>query len=361
MLHKPSLPLSQTMPTYLRAILIFALVATLTQCGIFKSGKGKDSPDSERALYETAQKALDNKQYGLAIESLRKIELRYPFGRYAEQAQLESIYAYYKNFELAAASASADRFIRQHPEHPNIDYAYYMKGLSSFNVDKGMLDRFLKDAAHKRDLGSAKDSYKEFKELIERFPDSDYSADAQKRMIHLRDLISRHEIGIANYYMQRSAYVAAANRGRYVVENFPNTSATADALAIMTSAYHEMGMSELASDSLTVLKHNFPNYEGFQADGSLKAYAKLYEENPHWLNFLSFGLIKTKHKSIKAKTRNEPSANEPRANEPSTNELDNINLNQNNPDASSVDKKDSGKELGSPEVSETLIKAPTIQ
>lgn len=269
-------------------VIALVLALQVTSCA---SKKDKDDEKSERALYETAEKYLDNLQYDQAIDYFRKIELRYPFGRYAEQAQLESIYAHYKNLEPASASIAADRFIRQYPEHPNLDYAYYLKGLSDYNVDSGITSRLLNNGSIKRDLSSAKNAYKNFRELIERFPQSDYVADAQKRMLYLRDLVARQEIEVANYYLQRAAYVAAVNRGKSVVENYPGSSASADALAVLVHAYQEMGMPDLAADSLRVLKLNFPNYAKLMPDGSLAPYDKLYYDDVNWLNFISFGYL----------------------------------------------------------------------
>lgn len=271
---------------YTTLVVIFVL--QLNACA---NKKDKDDEKSERVLYETAQKYLDNLQYDQAIDYFRKIELRYPFGRYAEQAQLETIYAHYKNLEPASASIAADRFIRQHPEHPNLDYAYYLKGLSDYNVDSGIASRFLTNSSIKRDLSSAKKSYADFRELIERFPNSDYVADAQKRMLYLRDLVAQQEVEVANYYLQRAAYVAAINRGKSVIENYPGSTASADALATLVHAYQEMDMPDLAEDSLRVLTLNFPNYEKLMADGSLAPYDKLYYDEVNWLNFISFGYL----------------------------------------------------------------------
>lgn len=269
----------------------FSLVLLLVSLMLNQCASKKDELESERALYEAAQAAMDNHQYDMAVEHFRKIELRYPFGRYAEQAQLESIYAYYRNDELAAANISADRFIRQYPDHPNLDYAYYLKALSNYHVDQSLTARFVNQASAKRDLTAAKDAFRDFNALIRRFPDSDYAADAQKRMLYIRDLIAQQEITVANYYMQRAAYVAAVNRAKSVIENYPGTSASADALAIMVHAYKEMNLDELADDSLKVLQHNFPAYEKLLADGSLAPYDKLYHEEVNWLNFISFGLL----------------------------------------------------------------------
>jgi len=272
----------------LHLILALVLVSQLTACA---SKKDKDDEKSERALYETAQKYLNSSQYESAIENFRKIELRYPFGRYAEQAQLETIYAHYKNLEPTLASVAADRFIRQYPEHPNLDYAYYLKGLADYNVDSGVAGRLLTNSSIKRDLSSAKNSYSDFKELIELFPESDYVADSQKRMLYLRDLVAQQEVEVAKYYLQRAAYVAAINRGKSVIENYPGSSASAEALAVLVNAYQEMGMPDLAEDSLRVLKLNFPTYEKLLPDGSLAPYDKLYYDDVNWLNFISFGYL----------------------------------------------------------------------
>jgi outer membrane protein assembly factor BamD len=255
------------------------------------SKEDKDAEKTERALYQSAQKALNSSQYDYAVELFRKIELRFPFGRYAEQAQLESIYAYYKNAEFASASVAADRFIRQHPEHPNLDYAYYLKGLSNYHVDSSLTDRLLTNSSVRRDLTSAKSAFYDFKLLIETFPESDYLADAQKRMLYLRDLIARQEVEVAYYYMQRAAYVAAINRGKTVVEDYPGSTASADALAVLVHAYQEVEMNDLAEDSLKVLTYNFPDYEKLKPDGSLAPYDKLYYEEVDWLNFISFGYL----------------------------------------------------------------------
>jgi len=266
-------------------LIITCLILQLGACANEKDDKEK----SERALYQSAQKALDNKQYEYALELFRKIELRYPFGRYAEQAQLESIYAYYENTDYAAAEAAAGRFLQQYPEHPNLDYVQYLKGLSNYHVDKSFLSRFVENASAKRDLNSAKLAYLDFKRLIEVYPLSDYAADAQKRMLYIRDLVALQEIEIAHYYMQRAAYVAAVTRSQEVIEKYPGTSASAHGLALTYYAYQQLGSPDLAADSLKVLKHNFPNYEKLQEDGSLIPYDKLYQDRIDLLNFISFG------------------------------------------------------------------------
>ncbi|WP_193166324.1 outer membrane protein assembly factor BamD [Microbulbifer hainanensis] len=223
---------------------------------------------TEQAFYEAAQKQLRSSQWDLAIKNFRALEDNFPFGNYAEQAQLELIYAYYRNYDNDAAIAAADRFIRLHPQHRNVDYAYYMKGLASFTEGTGLFERFLPTDMTSRDPGSARESFAYFSQLMARYPDSRYAPDAQKRMIHLRNLLARYEIHVANYYFKRGAYLAAANRGRYVVENFQQTPAVPDALAAMVEGYHLLEMPELEANALNVLRTNYPNHPAFRRDGS---------------------------------------------------------------------------------------------
>ncbi len=208
-------------------LLLIAILALTAACSSNK--ETVDENLSESQLYQQAQDDLNNKSYNSAVTKLKALESRYPFGRYAEQAQLELIYANYKNMEPEAARAAAERFIRLHPQHPNVDYAYYLKGLSSFDQDRGLLARFLPLDMTKRDPGAARDSFNEFAQLTSRFPNSRYAPDAKARMVYLRNLLAAYEVHVGHYYLKRQAYVAAANRGRYVVENFqkPRPSAMA--------------------------------------------------------------------------------------------------------------------------------------
>lgn len=223
---------------------------------------------TEQAFYEAAQRQLRSSQWEMAIRNLRALEDNFPFGSYAEQAQLELIYAYYRNYQNDAAIASADRFIRLHPQHRNVDYAYYMKGLASFTEGSGLFERFLPTDITSRDPGSARESFAHFAQLMARYPESRYAPDAQKRMTHLRNVLARYEIHVANYYFKRGAYLAAANRGRYVVENFQQTPAVPDALAVMVQGYHLLEIPELEADTLAVLRANYPTHPAFERDGN---------------------------------------------------------------------------------------------
>lgn len=256
---------------------------------------------SERELYEQAQTDLNKNNYSAAIRKLQALESRYPFGRYAEQSQLELMYAHYKNRDYEAVNATADRFVRLHPQHENADYAYYMRGLAAFEQDRGILARFLPLDMTQRDPGATRDSYNEFARLIQRYPNSQYAPDAKQRMIYARNLLADYEVHAARYYIKRKAYVAALNRGRYIVENFQGTPAVPDGLAIMVQSYRILGMDDLADDSLATLQANYPEHPSLttRAKKRSKKQARRDSFNPDykeaasrsWLNKVSFGLL----------------------------------------------------------------------
>ncbi|SEL45219.1 outer membrane protein assembly factor BamD [Atopomonas hussainii] len=267
-------------------LLLIAALALIAACS---SKTVIDENLTENELYAQAQEDLGSSRYSTAIEKLKALESRYPFGRYAEQAQLELIYAYFKSVEPEAARAAADRFIRLHPQHPSVDYAYYIKGLSSFEQDRGLISRFIPLDMTKRDPGAARDSFNEFAQLTSRSPNSRYAPDAKARMIYLRNLLAAYEVHAGDYYLKRKAYVAAANRGRYIVENFQGTPAVGDGLAIMTEAYHHLGMQDLKQTSLDALKLNYPEHPSLDG-GEFKVTYKQKEERS-WLYRNTVGLF----------------------------------------------------------------------
>ncbi len=270
-------------------LLLIAILGLTAACSSNK--EVIDENLSEAELYQQAQADLDNSSYTSAVNKLKALESRYPFGRYADQAQLELIYANYKNSEPEAAKSAAERFIRLHPQHPNVDYAYYLKGLTSFDQDRGLLARFLPLDMTKRDPGAARDSYNEFAQLTSRFPNSRYAPDAKQRMIYLRNLLAAYEIHVADYYLGRQAYVAAANRGRYVVENFQETPSVGDGLAVMVEAYQKMHLDELANTSLETLKLNYPDHPSL-VDGQFQP-KQTESDGRSWLSKATLGLIET--------------------------------------------------------------------
>ncbi|SDR79512.1 Beta-barrel assembly machine subunit BamD [Halopseudomonas xinjiangensis] len=272
----------------MKHLLLVGLFALLAACS--SNTKTLDESLSESELYSMAQEDLDARNFGPAIEKLRALESRYPFGRFAEQAQLELIYAYYQNMEPEAARSSADRFIRLHPQHQNVDYAYYMRGMASFTRDRGIFERFLPLDMTRRDPGGARDSFNEFAQLVSRFPDSRYAADARLRMVYLRNLLAAYDVHVGHYYLKRGAFVAAANRGRYVVENFQQTPAVPDGLALMVEAYNRLALEELANDSLTVLRANYPEHPSLE-DGEFLHHVEPAERDAGWVESMTVGAL----------------------------------------------------------------------
>ncbi len=241
---------------YLLAMLLSGLIVGLAGCA--STPDDADDPEkwSVEKLYSEAKQALDANDFELAIEYFETLEAKYPFGRYAEQAQLDTAYAYMKFDEPDTAISSADRFIKLHPRHNNVDYAYYLRGLASSSKKDNPLDVVLPQDSSQRDPSSTKKSYDYFVELIKKFPNSRYIPDAMKRIGHLRNNLAVHEIHVARYYMKRGAFVAAANRAKYVIENYQRTPASRDALGVLVKAYTKLEMDDLAKDAQRVLDLN---------------------------------------------------------------------------------------------------------
>ncbi len=216
---------------------------------------------SARKIYTEAKKSLSSGDYENAINFYETLESRYPFGRFAKQGQIEIAYAYYKFDEPESAIAAADRFIKLHPKHPHVDYAYYLKGLIYFNRNIGFLGRLFQQDSSSRDPESSKQAFQEFSTLIKKFPNSRYATEARLRALYLRNNLAEHELHVAKYYMTRKAYVAAVNRCKYIIENYDRSSAVPGALDIMAQAYDKLGLTELAADARRVLVASFPKYD----------------------------------------------------------------------------------------------------
>ncbi|MET0007860.1 MAG: outer membrane protein assembly factor BamD [Candidatus Thiodiazotropha sp. 6PLUC9] len=214
---------------------------------------------SASKFYSEAKTAMLDGEYDTAVKNYNGLQARYPFGRYATQAQLDIIYAHYKNGEPDSAIAASDRFIKLNPQSQFVDYAFYMKGLANYNRNQSFLSSILPTDPSERDAGAALDSFNDFSELIRRYPDSKYSADAHQRMRYLRNNLSKYQIHIARYYMRRGAYLAAANRANRVVTQFQRTDSVQEALEIMVDAYNRLGLTELAADAQRVLALNLEN------------------------------------------------------------------------------------------------------
>jgi outer membrane protein assembly factor BamD len=280
------------------SLMLLILTLTLTS-GCSWLGWGEDDEPKEESagltekdFYERIQSSLNSKNWSVAISNLNLLESQFPFGKYAEQGQLELVYAQYKTGDYESSIASADRFVRLHPQHPNVDYAFYVKGLSQISQTGGFFDSFMPTDTSMRDIGEARLAFSTLTELLSRYPKSPYAADARKRLISLRNRLARAEIHVANYYFTRGAYLAAANRGRYVVENFQQSPAVPDGLAVMTQAYYMLDMKELADNSLQVLVSNYPDHPALSSDGAFDFDRRLVSQEDTILDKLSFGVIK---------------------------------------------------------------------
>ena len=254
-------PGSYGFTAFRRALGGFALATALLLggCGLLPEVKDETANWSAQKLYSTAKDELNEGNYERAVKLFESLESRYPFGRYAQQAQLEVAYAYYKDNEPISAIAACDRFIKLHPNHPNVDYAYYLKGLANFNDDLGLLGNLVEQDMSERDPKAARDAFLSFKELVTRFPDSKYAPDSVARMKYLVNALAGNEIHVAKYYLKREAWVAAANRAQEVVKTYPEAPAVEEALAIMVIAYDKLKLPELRDDAQRVLALNYPN------------------------------------------------------------------------------------------------------
>ncbi|MDF2446192.1 MAG: competence protein ComL [Moraxellaceae bacterium] len=263
--------------------LIFSFLAILLGACASKQPKVL----SEKEYYETAQKSMRSGNFTKASDNLESLESHYPVGVYTDQAQLELIYAKFRHADHAGAAAAADRFIRLHPNHPQVDYAYYIRGLADYEADRDFLARYLPVKAPARDLANLRDAFGNFRELLTRFPDSAYAPDARARMIYIRNQLAESEMHVARFYAKKKAYLSALNRARAVVENFPGAPQTPEAIALQVWAYGKLGMKDLAEGQLALLKTNYPSYAGLEAlarelGGSGKR---------SWVNVATFGLF----------------------------------------------------------------------
>lgn len=245
---------------------VAVILITLLLCAC-KSGPTKDvtktwGPDR---LYNEAKSELDSGNYKKSIGLYEKLESRFPYGRFAQQSQLEVAYAYFKEREPASAIAACERFIKLYPNSPNVDYAYYLKGLVSFNEDLGLIAKFSNQDMTDRDPQAMRESFDALRDLVTRFPDSRYSPDAVKRMQYLVDSLANAEVKVAEYYYRRRAYVAAVNRAQFALQNFPQAPALERAFAVLAKSYAAMGMTDLQKDSERMLKLNFPSSKLLEA------------------------------------------------------------------------------------------------
>ncbi|MCF6194065.1 MAG: outer membrane protein assembly factor BamD [Kangiellaceae bacterium] len=240
-------------------VILLTLIAACSSSDDDFTGASKMS--NAFKLFEKAQYSMYSGNYRSAVEYLERLDSLYPFGAYSHQAQLNLVYSYYKLSDFATGVASADRFIRQNPRHKDLDYAYYMKGLINFSSETGFGKEIFSAPLSERDASSARKSFDDFAELLRLYPNSKYAKDARQRMIFLRNRLADYELHVAKYYMQRDAYLAAANRAKYVVDHYPKTQAVPRALEIMMISYNLLDLPQLAENSRKVLLLNYPEYK----------------------------------------------------------------------------------------------------
>ncbi|TRZ65180.1 MAG: outer membrane protein assembly factor BamD [Rhodocyclaceae bacterium] len=254
----------------------FALLLSflLGGCGLLADKDEEEASWTAQKLYTEAKESMNDGGYDRAIKLFEKLEAKYPYGRYAQQAQLEVAYANFKLQDIASTVSACERFIRLHPNHPNVDYAYYLKGLANFGEDQGYIAELTLQDLSERDAKAARDSFDAFKELATKFPASRYTPDATARMNYLVNNLASHQVHVATYYFKRGAYLAAVSRAQASLKSFPGAPANEEALYIIVRAYDALGLNDLRDDSERVMRRNFPNSEFF-ARG-------LYRTEPWW-------------------------------------------------------------------------------
>lgn len=235
------------------------LVVALSGCGLFGNKQDESKNLSAAQLYAEAKEELTNGGYENSVKLFERLESRFPFGPYAQQAQLEIAYAYYKQGDQAQALAAVERFIKLHPNHANLDYMLYLRGLITFNDSLGFLNFIANQDITERDPKASRDSFDAFKQLVIQFPDSKYTPDALLRMKYLVNALAQYDLHVAKYYLRRHAYLAAANRAQAAIKEYPDAPAVEEALFVLVKAYDAMGLTELRDDANRVFLHNFPN------------------------------------------------------------------------------------------------------
>lgn len=267
----------------------FLLISlTLTACTLLDP---EANLKSERELWEEAQGHMDGRRHLQAITSLEELDRRFPFGQYADGTQLDLVYAYFKSSKYELARLTADRFIRLNPDHPEADYAQYMKGLSSYASNDSMVSRYLPGDETGRDIGGARDAINDFTQLLTRYPDSEFKEDATLRLIYVRNQLAEYEVNVSRYYIEKGAYLAAANRARQVVEGYPSTPAVIDSLIVMHLAYEALGLPQESQDALFVLSENYPKYVVGKRGDQRLATGVLYDEGETLTSILTLGLM----------------------------------------------------------------------
>jgi len=247
------------------------LILALSACSSTGDKNDETRTWSAAKLYAEAKDELNNGGYEKAVQYFERLESRFPFGTYAQQAQMEIAYAYYKQDDQAQALAAVERFIKLHPNHPNVDYMYYLRGLINFNDNLGLLNFIANQDITERDPKAARDAFDAFKQLVIQFSDSKYAPDALTRMKFLVNSLAQYDVHVAKYYLRRGAFLAAANRAQSAIKEYPDAPAIEEAMYILVRAYDYMGMTELRDDANRVFLKSFPKSAFLEGNAAKKS------------------------------------------------------------------------------------------
>ena len=247
------------------AVITMVIALSLTACSSVEDDQRKlIENQGANALYKQAKQSMEVGNFAAAAQLLSSIDSKFPFGPLSHQVQLDLIYAYYKSGDIDQTLATIDRFVRLNPNHNDVEYAIYMRGITNMEQDSNLFQEMFGVDRSDRDPSKSKEAFEDFRRLIEKHPDSKYAADAKQRMLHIKNRLAKYEIEVARFYMRRGAWVAAANRGRYVLEYFSDTEQVQPALEIMVSSYNELGLDELKNNAVKTLRLNYPQSEFIQ-------------------------------------------------------------------------------------------------
>ena len=291
-----------SLPHYKITILALSLGVASAFVGCSSNPSKKDVVDkgpqsSEQVYFEKAQKSLERNQYTDAIKSLEALDTYYPTGQYTQQAQLELLYAKFKQKDYEGTIALAERFIRLNPQHPNVDYAYYVRGVANMEMNYDSLIRYTSLQQSHRDVSYIKVAYQNFVDLIRRFPSSQYSVDAAQRMKYIGQELAESEMNAARFNIQRKAWLAAAERAQWVVEHYPQTPQTPEALATLAYSYQKLGDTATSQQYVDILKLNYPNLVKSNGEVNLRAARK----DSSWVNRATLGLLGRQSKTSDSK------------------------------------------------------------
>jgi outer membrane protein assembly factor BamD len=244
------------------AIIAIVAVLSLTACSSVEDEQRKlVENQGASALYKEAKRSMDVGNFSAAAQILSTIDSKFPFGPLSHQVQLDLIYSYYKTGDIEQTLATIDRFVRLNPNHADVEYALYMRGVTNMEQDNNLFEEVFGVDRSDRDPSKSKEAFEDFRRLLEKHPESKYASDAKQRMLHIKNRLAKYEIAVGRFYMRREAWVAAANRGRYVLEYFPDTEQVQPALEIMVASYNELGLDELKNNAIKTLKLNYPQSE----------------------------------------------------------------------------------------------------